>query len=149
MQIESNRVRPYTYSHYDSATNYTHYNQFLAHPLGANFQEFIGIAKYQPAPKWYINVRGIYYYQGLDSAGLNFGGNPFELYQTRNGDYGHYVGSGRKVKCLNATLQVSYELKENLFIDGGYLFRKFTSLPTSNTLSVGIRWNAARREYNY
>ena len=149
LQIESNRVRPYTYSHYDSATNYTHYNQFLAHPLGANFQEFIGIAKYQPAPKWYINVRGIYYYQGLDSAGLNFGGNPFELYQTRNGDYGHYVGSGRKVKCLNATLQVSYELKENLFIDGGYLFRKFTSLPTSNTLSVGIRWNAARREYNY
>jgi hypothetical protein len=59
------------------------------------------------------------------------------------------VGSGRKVRCLNATLQVSYELKENLFIDGGYLFRKFTDLPVSNTVSLGIRWNAARREYNY
>jgi len=149
LQFESNRVRPFTYSHYDSATNYTHYNQFLAHPLGANFQEFIGIAKYQPAPKWYINVRGIYYYKGLDSAGIDFGGNPFELYTNRTSNYGYFVGGGRKVKCLNATFQVSYELKENLFIDGGYLFRKFTGLADSNTLSLGIRWNAARREYNY
>jgi hypothetical protein len=149
LQIESNRVRPFTYSHYDSVSNYTHYNQFLAHPLGANFQEFIGIAKYQPAPKWYINARAIYYYKGLDSAGIDFGGNPFELYTSRTGNYGYYIGTGRKVKCLNATLQVSYELKENLFIDGGYLFRKFTGLANSNTLSLGIRWNAARREYDY
>ena len=73
LQVETNRVRPFTYSHYDSVANYTHYNQPLAHPLGANFQEFIGILKYQPAPKWYINARAIYYYQGLDSAGINFG----------------------------------------------------------------------------
>ena len=72
LQFETNRARPYTYSHYDSIANYTHYNQPLAHPLGANFQEFIGIVKYQPAPKWYINARAIYYYQGLDSAGRKF-----------------------------------------------------------------------------
>ncbi len=54
LQVEMNRVRPFTYSHSDSVANYTHYNQPLAHPLGANFQEFIGIARYQPAPKWLI-----------------------------------------------------------------------------------------------
>lgn len=149
LQLEDNRVRPFTYSHYDSATNYTHYNQFLAHPLGASFQELIGIAKYQPAPKWYINARAIYYYKGLDSAGINFGGNPFELYTTRPGDYGFYVGSGKKVKCLNFNLQLSYEWKENLFIDGGYLFRKYTGLENSNTLFLGIRWNTGRRNYDY
>lgn len=149
LQVESNRVRPFTYSHYDSISNYTHYNQFLAHPLGANFQEFIGILKFQPAPKWYVNARGIYYYQGLDSAGINFGGNPFELYTTRQGDFGYFVGGGRKVKCLNTSLTVSYEVKENLFIDGNWLFRKYTDLPNSNSLNIGIRWNAARRDYNY
>ncbi|MEO5783349.1 MAG: hypothetical protein ABIQ07_08770, partial [Ginsengibacter sp.] len=54
LQVESNRVRPFVYSHYDSVSNYTHYNQPMAHPLGANFQEFVGILKYQPAPKWYV-----------------------------------------------------------------------------------------------
>ncbi|HET7119082.1 MAG TPA: hypothetical protein VFI29_21495 [Hanamia sp.] len=149
LQLETNRVRPFTYSHYDSIANYTHYNQPLAHPLGANFQEWIGILKYQPAPKWYINARAIYYYQGLDSAGINFGSNPFELYTTRTDDYGHFVGTGRKVKCLNASLTLSYELKENLFFEGTALFRKYTGLDNSSMFNIGIRWNAARRDYNY
>ncbi|MFS8083227.1 MAG: hypothetical protein ACMG51_07225 [Ginsengibacter sp.] len=149
LQIESNRVRPFTYSHYDSVTNYTHYNQMLAHPLGANFQEYIGILKYQPAPKWYINARAIYYYQGLDSLGENFGSNPFELYTTRTSNFGYYVGGGRKVKVLNASLTLSYELRENLFLEGNVLYRKMTDVPNSTMFNFGIRWNAARRDYNY
>jgi hypothetical protein len=42
LQLEYNRVRPFTYSHRDSVANYTHYNQPMAHPLGANFSETIG-----------------------------------------------------------------------------------------------------------
>ena len=149
LQFESNRVRPFTYSHNDSIANYTHYNQFLAHPLGANFQEYIGILKYQPAPKWYLNAKAIYYYQGLDSAGINFGGNPFELYSTRTSNYGYFVGGGDKVKCLNASLLLSYELKENLFIEGSVLYRKYTGLSNASVFNIGIRWNSARREYDY
>jgi hypothetical protein len=51
IQVEMNRVRPFTYGHRDSVANYTHYNQPLAHPLGANFSELIGIVRYQPAPQ--------------------------------------------------------------------------------------------------
>jgi hypothetical protein len=149
LQLETNRVRSFTYSHDDSVANYTHYNQPLAHPLGANFQEWIGILKYQPAPKWYVDARLIYYYQGLDSAGIDFGSNPFVLYQNRSSDFGYYVGTGRKVQCVNASLTLSYELKENLFIDGNLLFRKYTDLPNSSVFNIGIRWNAARREYDY
>jgi hypothetical protein len=149
LQLETNRVRPFTYSHSDSIANYTHYNQPLAHPLGANFQEWISILKYQPAPKWYVDARAIYYYQGLDSAGMDFGSNPFVLYQNRSNDYGNYVGTGRKVQCVNASLTLSYELKENLFVDGNLLFRKYTGLANSNSFNIGIRWNAARREYDY
>ncbi len=149
LQFEINRARPFTYSHSDSVANYTHYNQPLAHPLGANFQEFIGILKYQPAPKWYVNARGIYYYQGLDSTGENFGSNPFELYSTRTKDFGYDVGSGNKVKVLNASFLLSYELRENLFIEGSYLYRKYTGIADKSMFGIGIRWNAARREYDY
>ena len=80
LQVEVNRVRPFTYSHEDSVTNYTHYNQPLAHPLGANFQELIGLLRYQPAPKWNIQAKAIYYYQGKDSTnGSSFGSNIFCL----------------------------------------------------------------------
>lgn len=46
IQCELNTVTPYTYSHKDPSKNYGHYNQELAHPLGANFIESIGIANY-------------------------------------------------------------------------------------------------------
>ena len=68
LQLEHNRVRPFTYSHRDSVANYTHYNQPLAHPLGANFSEYIGIARYQPAPKWLAVGKLIYFTQGRDSS---------------------------------------------------------------------------------
>src|SRR5664279_2222766 len=154
LQLETNGVRPFTYSHFDSVADYTHYNQPLAHLLGAGFQEFIGIAKYQPAPKWYVDARAIYYYQGLDSAGENFGSNPFELYTTRADNFGYFVGTGNKTKVLNGSLVLSYELKENLFVEGSFLYRKNTLLNPStsnstNVFGIGIRWNAARREYDY
>lgn len=44
---EYNQVRPYTYSHRETITNYAHYNQELAHPLGANFRESVSKVKYQ------------------------------------------------------------------------------------------------------
>ena len=149
LQLESNRVRPFTFSHNDSIANYTHYNQPLAHPLGSNFQEFIGLLKYQPAPKWYFDARAIYYYKGLDSLDENFGGNPFELYTTRTKNFGYFIGSGNKVKVFNASMTLAYELKQNLFIEGNLLFRKYTGMDNASLFNIGIRWNAARRAYNY
>src|SRR5690606_18334057 len=43
---EFNVVRPYTYQHFDSGSNYSNHAEPLAHPLGANFREFLGIAQY-------------------------------------------------------------------------------------------------------
>ena len=166
LQAETNRVRPFTYSHTDSVTNYTHYNQPLAHPLGANFQEFIGIVKYQPAAKWYVYARAIYYYQGLDSAGYNFGGDPFRLYNlgrppvdpndplSAQRTDGFKVGSGIKANCLNALLQLSYEIKENLYFDLSLQHRTYkiaaANVSTSNTMfTAGIRWNMFKRVYDF
>lgn len=154
LQGEVNRARPFTYSHYSDVSNYTHYNQTLAHPLGANFQEFIGIAHYQPAPKWTIDARAIYYYKGLDSSGRNFGGNIFENYNTRVGDLGYYVGRGSKAKCFNGTALLSYELKQNLFLDASFQYRtyKIDNQPAQNNttlVTAGIRLNMFKRVYDF
>lgn len=149
LQLESNRVRPFTYSHYDSTANYTHYNQPLAHPLGANFQEFVGVLNYQPAAKWHVNARAIYYDKGLDSAGANFGGDPLKLYTTRSKEYGNYVGDGVNTKVFNAAVTVGYELRQNLFLEGNFLFRKASGMDNTSLFNIGIRWNAAKRDYDY
>jgi len=155
LQGEFNRVRPFTYSHHDTVANYTHYNQPLAHPLGSNFQEMIGIVRYQPFPKWYINARLMYYYKGLDMNGINYGGNIFTNYTTRSSEDGFSIGSGNKLSVLNGLLEVSYELKQNLFLELSFQQRnsKYEETPALNRnssfVSGGIRLNMFRRAYDY
>jgi len=157
LQVEMNRVRPFVYSHYDSTANYAHYNQPLAHPLGANFQEFIAIAKYQPAPRWQITGKAIVWKQGLDQPGDSYGANIFlpntSIYRIR--DYGYHLGDGRQSKGLYASLLLTYELRENVFIDLSFVKRKvdITTAPIVTTdatiISGGFRINIGRREFEF
>jgi hypothetical protein len=159
LQLEANQVRPYTYSHYDSVSSYTNYNKPLAHPLGANFQELTAIVKAQPFPRLYLKGQLLHYFQGLDSLAadghyIDYGSNPFLYYSYRPRDYGFKVGDGDKATCTILSAVISYELKENMFIDvsGFYRNYKVTSLSVKNntsTVSIGFRWNIARREFNF
>ncbi|PLX15249.1 MAG: hypothetical protein C0599_16995 [Salinivirgaceae bacterium] len=47
LQGEINSVEPYTYGHAKVSQNYGHARQSLAHPMGANFTEMVGILSYQ------------------------------------------------------------------------------------------------------
>ena len=154
LQGEINLVRPFTYSHFDSVSNYTHYNQPLAHPQGANFVEVVGIARYQPHPKWTTSARLVFWKQGVDTGNSNIGTNIFMLNATRsNGDYGYKLPSGPGSTGINAQLLASYEVKENLFLEASALIRRLSSdvLPTrsSSVFTVGVRMNMFRREYDY
>lgn len=155
LQGEINMVRPFTYSHFDSLANYTHYNQPMAHPLGANFVEAIGIVKYQPHPKWTTSARLIVWKQGTDTAGTNFGTDIFKAYTTRSGDYGYKLPTGPRSTGINAQVLVSYEVKENLFLEASALIRNLKTsiaeVPERKTavISAGIRMNMFRREYDY
>lgn len=155
LQIEANRVRPFTYSHDDSVANYTHYNQPLAHPLGAGFQEVMGQMRYQPAPRWTVLLKGLYYFQGRDSSAVSFGSNIFlpNVPPYRKMDYGYNVGSGLRTNVALGSLLFSYELKQNLFVEASALLRseKPEGRVKENTtvLAAGIRWNMHRREYEF
>lgn len=157
LQVEHNRIRPFAYSHRDSVANYTHYNQPLAHPLMANFKEFIGIARYQPVAKVLAVAKLIYYQQGRDSSSESFGSNIFlpntAPYRTK--EFGFDIGSGWKTNVLYASFLLSYEVRENLFLELNALYRKLetvTAPVTSNkttVVTVGFRWNMHRRDFEF
>lgn len=157
LQGEFNVVRPYTYSHRDSVANYTHYNQPMAHPLGANFSEFIGIARYQPAPKWLAVAKLIYYQQGRDSNATSYGSNILlpNIPPYRIGDFGHALGSGWKTNVVYFSFLLSYEFRENLFLELNAIMRKQETKTAPITsanpsiISFGVRWNMHRREFDY
>ena len=156
LQTELNLARPFTYSHQSSAkvsagqTNYAHYSQPLAHPLGGNFLEGLAIVRYQQKRLSGNGIFGVMMY-GADSAPtINYGGNILKDYTTRFRDEGNFIGQGRKTVITYADLRASYMIRHNIFVDARYLYRFQDSQYkpdqyTNQVFSFGLRWNMAYR----
>jgi len=139
---EFNTARPYTYAHFDRLSNYSNYNQSLAHPFGANFREFLGILNYS-YKRFDFQGEALYSRYGKDPEGLNYGGDIFKSYLTRSVEYGSKVGQGIKTNLYFARAQVSYLLnpKYNLRLELAGVFRRESSIGIENTqmFTFGIR----------
>lgn len=109
LRVEFNTVRPYVYSHSNSLQCYGHYNQPLAHPLGANFREILAIANYRRG-NWFAETKFSYALYGADTANLNFGGNIFKPYDTFVQEYNNITGQGRKETVVYRDLTIAYLL---------------------------------------
>jgi hypothetical protein len=153
-QMELNVCRPYMYTSFSALQTNTNYNQPIAHPLGANFYETIGVLRYQPTNQFNLQLKGVYYAIGYDTLGGNVGQNIQKSYRTTTtGIYGNEITQGQLTKVLFMDLMASYMLRHNLFIDFGVTYRYSNSelayLKSENTfLNLGIRVNMARREYD-
>lgn len=154
IQFEGNMARPYTYQHYNKITTFTHYNQPLAHPLGANFTELITIINYQPLRELNLNLKYIHSIYGADSSGSNWGSNPTYVYTTREEEFGNYVQQGVKTKYNYAELAVSYQPWHGIYWDLNYVFRKVNSeldFNDRNThfIQTGFRVNIPYKSMDY
>ncbi|MBK8952355.1 MAG: hypothetical protein IPM85_08825 [Chitinophagaceae bacterium] len=117
----------------------------------------MGIARCQPAPKWLAVAKLIYYTQGRDSSSRSYGSNIFFPNGTpfRQGDYGYSIGSGWKTNVLLASFLLSYEFRENFFVELSALYRRQetktapVALANSSVVSFGLRWNMNRREFDF
>jgi hypothetical protein len=162
-QIEFNAVRPFTYS---TSTfpeeDYTNYNQALADPLGNNFYEFIARVRYQPVPKWTIDVKlmvarvgddTIVSYNGSTPVYSNFGGDIFRT-DSASHEYGNKIGQGAKAIISYFDLRVSYQAWHNIYIDGEMLYRNKSSVyagysSSSFYFGLGLRMNFAMKNYMF
>jgi hypothetical protein len=147
LQLEFNQVRPYVYSHTDIITNYAHNNQSLAHQWGANFREFILIARYHNG-RFFGDFKLISGMRGLDfadsGAKSNYGGNPFRDYEEdRYADSGVTVGQGNKTPVFITDLQAGYLINPatNLKLFGSFIYRNFQPAQVnSNVLKENTTW---------
>jgi hypothetical protein len=160
LQVEFNYIRPYTYQHQDSYTSYQHYQQPLAHPMGANVSEVLGVLSYQPLPRLMLVGKAFYSEQGLDFAeepgtDLNYGGNVLKSYNTRVMEYGNRTGQGNKSRLLHADFTATYQPRLNLFVDAKLIARNqtYSRTPEANGTmvfpSLALRWNIAQRLHEF
>ena len=141
LQTEYNYVRPYTYAHHNPQQNYAHYNQPLAHPLGANFSELLFMANYK-WKRFEIDAKIMFAKYGGDFKGdtVSYGSNVYfstgnyaqeaglvGMGSGRPSDYGieMYQGNLTTIDCKS--LNVSYIINPytNLKINVGLTLRNF------------------------
>jgi hypothetical protein len=150
LQTEFNYVRPYTYTHGSVQQNYGNFNQPLADPFGANFEEVVGILDYR-INRFIIEMKGVAAMTGLDTAKSNVGQNIFLPYDTRTGgDYGHRVGDGLKTYIGTADLRVAYLLlpSMNLKAELGLSYHIQRSEGTKSSEALLVQFGLKTSLYN-
>jgi len=147
LQVEYNQVRPYVYSHSDPITNYGHNNQSMGHLWGANFREFIAIARYYKG-RYFADAKLIYGQRGFDfnngTDNFNYGGNIYLDYdENRPYDTGVSIAQGNKTTVMIADLQVGYLVNpaSNLKVFGNVMLRNFDpTAETAATIKSNTTW---------
>ena len=159
-QVEYNRVRPFTYSHWKelegfedlTVSNYSHFNQSLAHPLGANFTELILQVRYQPIQRLLTTARFLNATQGRTAANVNAGEDLLVNNNTRTSDFGQVQNQGLVTRINMLRLRLSYELTTKLYWDAELLLRNETTEVTernSTYIGTGFRYNIGKNLVDY
>ncbi|MBT3612589.1 MAG: hypothetical protein HN522_06595 [Flavobacteriales bacterium] len=143
--LEYNQAQPYTYAHKEPMQSYTHFNQALAHPLGANFKELLMLANYSKQ-KWKFSIKLTHAKVGLDSLYSHYGQNIFVSDFEAQGvgsqySYGNFNGQGVSTIINTLHTEILYSFKWfDLF--GSVFYKNKKSDLLDQTLlwySVGIR----------
>ncbi len=158
LQLEYNQARPYTFQEKFQHQAFTNYRTPLTHPLGANFREFAAIIRYQPLPRLYANLTSVFQKFGEDpNQETNFGKNLLKNRTEPNtgiGLFGNVIGQGVSNEVVLSTLNLSYMLRQNFFLDFSHTYRHRTAQDldigeTTNFTQISFRANIVRRDYNF
>lgn len=124
-RVEFNLVRPYTYAHSSPTQAYSNYNISLAHPLGANFHEFVSIVDYRKK-KWNLRLQFNQSRKGLSTGSENLGDNIQVSNRTRAEEYENNLAQGTPVFTQYAETSVGYLFNEfwNMTASLGYIWRE-------------------------
>ncbi len=156
LQLEYNQVRPYTYAQESSVQNYSHYNQSLTHPLGANFREGLVFVQYR-YKNIFVELKTSYAVYGADTNNSNWGKDIFLSDNTaQNGflSYGNSIAQGVKTVLSYKDIRVAYLINPvtNLNLIAGFSYRtQVSSIETqkSNYVYFGIATNLTNRYHDF
>jgi hypothetical protein len=154
---EFNYVRPYTYQHKSTLTAYSHNNLPLAHPLGANFNEWLTIISLKHK-YWFAESKTSVVKIGYDKriAGnefINYGQNVLLSYLNHPNDYGNKTGQGITTHQVNSEFRIGYLInpKTNFIIESGLIYRSVkrdSGSSSSKFYYLGIRTALTNRYFD-
>ena len=154
--VEYNSVRPYTYASENSEQSYSHYNQSLAHPLGANFNEAVIKTSYR-WKDFFIYIKFTSANIGADSSGTNYGSNIFKqdnLVYARSGMNMYEQNQGVKAKLNTTDAKIGYIINPvtNMSLSAGILMRDYQYASISsktNWFYVAFRTSLSNIYYDF
>lgn len=155
IQAEYSQVRPFSYSQYDGLGSYTHHNQCLAHPLAANFREFLTIANYR-YKRLLLRTQFNFAQYGDDIPGdtLSYGHNPVIASKKRNAQYGVEMLQGNKttIKYFDAAATLLINPRTMMNFTVGLRYRDMKSDYATNQsthIYFALRWSLKNRYFDY
>ena len=144
-QVELNQVRPYTYSHYNPLNSFSHYNQALAHPYGANLREITAkyVAVFPKLSNTWLEVNAMFLTQGLDTfkGYSNMGSNLRLSNDTRVKDYDVTLFQGKKNVTTSLSISVGKMIFHRFSLKLGYQYRDESLVARKrNYLTAGVKY---------
>jgi hypothetical protein len=158
-QAEFNGARPYMYQGMDSSLAYSHYNQSITHPMGANFREYLILANYQ-WKRVYASYKLSFIQTAtdLDTSGsllTNYGNNVLEALADANRLTNTKMYIGSPYTIMDNELRFGYILnpKINMVVEAKLQFRKynfkdFDESPNNNSFGITFATNIFNRYYD-
>lgn len=157
LQAEYNVVRPYTYSHLwplednptISTSNYSHFSQTLAHPLGSNFQELVINLRYQHSAKLWAAAKLFVAEKGFNTVDVNYGSDILLPNGTRLSNYGNTLLQGDKRDIMHASLELNYMLYHNIVLKSTVTLHDDSAIGKSRYVGIGILVNSFDYQLDY
>lgn len=152
MAVEYSRIRPYTFGHYNTSANYTHYNQYLGHYLGANAHEIVTTLFYTPIKNVECEIIASLSQYGANQDGKEYGNSIFVSNNLKFQDYNNVTLQGLKTNILFMYARTSYEFFPNMYIDVLFRYRRENNTQIdrdSMALFGGLRVNFEPRRYKF
>ncbi len=147
LRVEYNKVNPYTYSHADALQSWSHYNQALAHPLGAGFSEINGSLSYK-FRDFFVYGSAFVANANVDTALINAGQNIFLSNSSLN------EGAGQAATLTTLDVHVGWMISyaSNLNISVGYKTRKIETQgnpPATSLVYVALRTSLTNTNFDF
>lgn len=149
IKIEFSRVRPYTYSHHSGQTNYVHFNSYLGHPLGANFQNLMLVYSLTLPQSLNVSFVGALTKRGRNDVS-NTGGDPLVDYTSRYADENVDMFSGIEVSEQWIEVRLTKEVLPNFFavLQFSYIRQKDALLGESKHVTPLLQFEWGRMYQN-
>lgn len=150
--VEYNTACPYTYGSDTNQTTYSHAYLPLAHPLGANFKELLGVTDYT-YKNWWLRLEGFIAKYGNDIQDTNYGHNVLNT-ETNYPTGKITTGQGAATTLFYSDLRIAYIINKrtNLRLEGNLTYRRESGLGARYEdliASFGVRMSFRNLYYDF